>query len=481
MKTMNKTRQQLSEMFVASLKEDKLPWRAVWRTGQPPLNPTTGARYRGVNKLLLSMVSLQRGYRDPRWCTFLQTQTHGWSIRKGAKGVQVEYWAFVDPQLQKMLSWDEVHRIELTDPERYHQLELRYRISTVFNAEEITGIPQYEQPKALLAVRDIQHCRDTILHNMKLGYREQGGAAYYSPATDQITLPPMEAFESEYGYVCTFLHECGHATAHPLRLNRPLGTRGTPEYAREELRAEIASAFVSQELGIQMEDDAADENLDLHKAYIQGWITVLENDPAELFAAIKDADQISDYLIQAGEFQRAKTPERLTKPLELHTENTLLTLKNCYTRGGFSLTVSGDGILEASELMPLLQKYRADISELRIEEGITAIGNRALWQMPKLEYAVLPQSLKRIGCQALDQCPKLEVVEYRGSIAEWDAIPKGECFLPQQFPNELKRARFPFENRLEDAALAANGNSGLTIRADAALIQQAEADFEFEP
>ena len=57
MKTMNKTRQQLSEMFVASLKEDKLPWRAVWRTGQPPLNPTTGARYRGVNKLLLSMVS----------------------------------------------------------------------------------------------------------------------------------------------------------------------------------------------------------------------------------------------------------------------------------------------------------------------------------------------------------------------------------------------------------------------------------------
>lgn len=98
MKTMNKTRQQLSEMFVAALKEDKLPWRAVWHTGLP-MNPTTGARYQGVNKLLLSMVSLQRGYSDPRWCTFLQAKNHGWSIRKGAKGVQVEYWAFVDAAL----------------------------------------------------------------------------------------------------------------------------------------------------------------------------------------------------------------------------------------------------------------------------------------------------------------------------------------------------------------------------------------------
>lgn len=488
MKTMNKTRQQLTEMFVASLKEDKLPWRAVWRAGQPPLNPTTGARYRGVNKLLLSMVSLQRGYRDPRWCTFLQAQTHGWSIRKGAKGVQVEYWAFIDPKLQKMLSWDEVHKIEQLDPDRYRQLELRCRVSTVFNAEDMNGIPEYEKPEALIAAKDVLQCRDTILRNMHLAYREQGSAAYYSPAADQVTLPPVDDFESEYGYICTFLHECGHATAHPSRLNRPLGTRGTPEYAREELRAEIASAFVSQELGIQMENDAADENLDLHKAYIQGWITALENDPAELFAAIKDADQISDYLIQAGEFQLSKAPERLSKPLELTAGNALLTLKNCYTRGGFSLTVSGSGTLEASILTPALQKYRAEITELRIEDGVSAIGNRTFWKMPKLEYAVLPNTVTRIGCWALDQCPKLEKVEYRGSIAEWDAIPKGECFLPAQFPNELKRARSsPFENRLENAALAADGHSGLLslcaepAKAAPGTQRTTEAELEFEP
>ena len=145
------------------------------------------------------------------------------------------------------------------------------------------------------------------------------------------------------------------------------------------------------------------------------------------------------------------------------------------------MTVSGEGSLEAGALMPLLQNYRAAISELRIEEGITAINNRVFWKMPELKYAALPHSLERIGCGAFDQCPKLETVEYRGSITEWDAIPKGVCFLPQQFPNELKRARSPFESRLEDAALAADGNSGLTIRAVPALIQQAGEDFEFEP
>lgn len=481
MKTMNKTRQQLSEMFVAALKEGKLPWRAVWRTGLP-MNPTNGTQYRGVNKLLLSIVSMDRGYSDPRWCTFLQAKNHGWSIRKGAKGVQVEYWAFVDPQLQKMLSWDEVHRIELTDPERYRQLELRYRISTVFNAEEIDGIPSYAKPEALIAAKDVLQCRDTILCNMRLDYREQVGGAYYSPAADQVTLPPMGSFESEYGYICTFLHECAHATAHPSRLNRPLSMKGTSEYAREELRAEIASAFVSQEMGIQMEDSAADENLDLHKAYIQSWIAALENDPTELYAAIKEADKISDYLVQAGEFRLKKLPERLVKPLELHAGNTSLTLKNCYAHGGYSLTVSGNGSLEADELAPLLKGYRAEITELRIQEGITGIGNRALWKLPKLEYAILPHSLERIGCQALDQCPKLETVEYRGSIAEWDAIPKGERFLPQQFPNELKRASFPFEHRLENAAITAEGNSGLFIRAEPALMQQVMAAVqEFEP
>ena len=309
MANMSKTRQELSEMFLAALKEDKLPWEAVWNVPKP-LNPVSGVTYRGVNNLMLSYIAKERGYTDPRWCTFHQAQNNGWRIQKGAKSARVEYWAYVDPEAHRILDWKEVHRIRQEDPERYRKLELRCRISNVFNAEQIDGIPEYQRQEET-NIDSIREQRDTLLWNMNLDYQEVGDQAYYSPVQDRVTLPPEAPFDSPYGYLCTFLHECGHATGHPSRLNRDLsGGFGSESYAREEPRAEIASVFASQELGLQMPEAEVTKHLDLHKAYIQGWISVLEHDPNELFAAIRDAGTISDYLIQAGEFSRENRTER---------------------------------------------------------------------------------------------------------------------------------------------------------------------------
>lgn len=102
--------------------------------------------------------------------------------------------------------------------------------------------------------------------------------------------------------MATLLHEAAHATGHESRLNRDMeGAFGSPEYAKEELRAEIASAFTAQILRI---DYSQNDYMENHEAYVQNWISVLENEPNELFAAIKDAEKISDYLIEKGEFSR---------------------------------------------------------------------------------------------------------------------------------------------------------------------------------
>lgn len=97
----------------------------------------------------------------------------------------------------------------------------------------------------------------------------------------------------------------------------PLGNVfGSPEYAKEELRAEIASAFTAQTLGIDSQNERHMEN---HKAYVQSWASILEEKPEELFAAIRDAEKISDYLIEKGEFEPAY--EILSKsPLEMEKE-----------------------------------------------------------------------------------------------------------------------------------------------------------------
>ncbi|MCR4716373.1 MAG: hypothetical protein K5656_04250, partial [Lachnospiraceae bacterium] len=127
--------------------------------------------------------------------------------------------------------------------------------------------------------------------------------AFYRPSEDSITMPPIESFWAEYNYLSTFLHEAGHSTGHESRLNRDLtGIFGSEKYAKEELRAEIASAFTTQAIGL--EGTMSREHIDNHKAYIQSWIAEIKNDPNELFKAIIDATKISDYLIEKGNLKR---------------------------------------------------------------------------------------------------------------------------------------------------------------------------------
>ena len=94
----------------------------------------------------------------------------------------------------------------------------------------------------------------------------------------------------------------GHWTGHKSRLDRPLtGKFGSPGYAREELRAEIASAMLCMQLGI--EPKIADN----HKAYIKSWVEVLKKEPKEILKAASDAEKISDFIMSFDpEYIKAK-------------------------------------------------------------------------------------------------------------------------------------------------------------------------------
>lgn len=300
----NKLREKMAQSFLAALNEGRIPWKACWQSCQQE-NAVTGKLYRGVNSAMLSYYAEEQGFTDPRWCTYVQAQKKGWQVRRKSEGCPVEYWAYFDSFQKKLLSWAEATLL-LKDPDYAGKyLQLRSRVSIVFNAAQIDGIPE----RAAMPQTDIgtiRGQRDTLLQNMALSYREEGNQAYYSPSKDMVTLPPEKSFFDAYSYAGTFLHECGHATGHPSRLNRDLsGNFGTESYAKEELRAEIASAFTAQAIGLHLTNEQLQPHMDLHKAYIQGWAAYLKDAPAELFRAIKDAEKISDYLIEKGEFEKA--------------------------------------------------------------------------------------------------------------------------------------------------------------------------------
>lgn len=297
----SKVREELAQQFLAALNQGQLPWHKCWSQALP-MNAVTGKSYRGVNALMLSFHADKRQYTDTRWCTYHQAQEKGWQVRKGEKGVRVEYWACYDTKEKKLLSWDDVRQKLKADPDYEKKLQLRCRCYTVFNAEQIDGIPALQRSQTNIG--NLRAQRDTLIRNMGIGYREEGIRAFYSPGADTVTLPPEATFDDTYSYMATFLHECGHASGHPNRLNRDLtGLFGSESYAREELRAEIASALTAQSIGLQLTDAQLQYQTQQHTAYLQHWASILRNAPDELFRAIKDAEAISDYLIEKGEFQ----------------------------------------------------------------------------------------------------------------------------------------------------------------------------------
>lgn len=313
---MSTLRDKIAEEFVKALSEEKIPWRAMWNS-QRPYNATTEKDYRGVNAMWLSYVSGIKGYADPRWCTFKQAKDNGWNVNKGEKGTSVEFWSVYDSKTRKTLTLDEADKLISNDPDRKEDLRIVSKQYTVFNAEQINGIPQFAQESTSMDIAVVRAQRDTLIKNMGLDFHEGGNRAFYRPSDDSITMPPDKSFSDDYGYMSVLLHECGHATGHESRLNRNLsGTFGSESYAKEELRAEIASAFTSQALGFSNQSAEASTFMDNHKAYIQSWAKAIKDAPNELFAAIKDAEKISDYLLEKGEFKLPEKAKEIKESVE---------------------------------------------------------------------------------------------------------------------------------------------------------------------
>jgi antirestriction protein ArdC len=134
---------------------------------------------------------------------------------------------------------------------------------------------------------------ETLLTNSRAVIRHGGPRAFYSPATDHIQLPPKEAFARAAGYYSTALHELGHWTGgREDRVPRNLkGKFGSENYAREELRAEMASAFLCAALGTVNE-------IEENASYIASWLQVLKEDKHEIFRAASDAQKITEYCLQ---------------------------------------------------------------------------------------------------------------------------------------------------------------------------------------
>ena len=146
-----------------------------------------------------------------------------------------------------------------------------------------------------------------------------GDRAYYRMAEDKVVLPEPGQFPTRNGYYQTALHECGHATGHPDRMNRETLKEGlangfgSPEYAREELRAEISAMMTGERVGVGHDPQRG-------AAYVENWVKVLEKDPHEIHRAARDAQKMTDHLMERAIDREVEKPSEEKTRAELTQE-----------------------------------------------------------------------------------------------------------------------------------------------------------------
>lgn len=280
----------VNEKIGALLEQGTVPWRKPWTSTAAPMNLISRKPYRGINHFLLCA----SGYVSPYWLTIRQANELGGRIRKGEHGTLVVFWKISDR------SQDETPLDPAEESQPRRRFILRYYL--------VWNVAQCELPQRVLdtlpKVETHQHNPIEVAEHLIAGMphapkiEHTGAKAFYSPASDTVTLPPRNSFSTPENYYATAFHELTHSTGHPSRLAREavaeVAPFGSSVYSREELVAEMGAAYLCAKAGIS---PAVIEN---QAAYIAGWLSTLRADSRLVVYAAAHAQKAIDYIVGAG-------------------------------------------------------------------------------------------------------------------------------------------------------------------------------------
>ena len=314
--------EEFAEQVIEMLKSRRTPWprrpelAGTAKTSDnvfnmAPRNPVSGTTYRGVNSLRLALTAQKNGWKDPRWMTFNQARAQGYRIKKGSKSTKVLYYEQRELHKESPLpdASQEQSGLQPPDPaadkeagkDKEYQCPIAV-LFNVFNAEQIDGIPPLELAEISYDWDPNEKAEQILQNSGAVIIHENIDGAYYSKRDDTIHLPNKEQYITAGSYYSNALHELAHWTGAPARLNRQLANSfGDEAYAREELRAELASWMLGQEIGTQ-------HDAEFHASYIDAWVKCLSDTPGEIKRACRDAEKIRKYIM---EFARDKEQDKV--------------------------------------------------------------------------------------------------------------------------------------------------------------------------
>lgn len=281
--------QEVTDKIIAQMEQGRVPWVKPWNgtkidSAAMPYNAVSQKPYSGINILLLWDAINENDFGSAGWLTFKQAKALGGTVRRGEKGSRIVYADKFIPKEER-----EAAKREGRDPNETWYL----KTYCVFNLEQCDGLPE-DLTGAKVTLSEFQRIEaaEHLMTASGAAIHHSGNKAYYSPVLDAIRMPPRNAFHSPEDYYRTGLHELGHWTGHPARLDRSFGCKkwGDAGYAEEELVAEMTAAFTCATCGI--------EPTIQHAAYLQSWLRVLKDDKRFIFKAASHASKAADFILK---------------------------------------------------------------------------------------------------------------------------------------------------------------------------------------
>ena len=354
-------RKELVDKVIANMDKGYI-WEAGWDINAlRSQNPVSGAKYNGINKLSLGYVVSENNYQDPRFVTFKQAQDNNWKVKRGEHGHLCEYWIWTTKVEKENENGEKVKvEVPLDRP--------KVSYFTVFNMEQIEGnYPKFELPTKLSHDNLVEIANDLIASSRCPIKEVAQSRAYYSPSNDDITLPLRDSFSSSEDFLATLIHEMAHSTGEELGRQMSTGGKMSPEYAKEELVAELSSLFLKAELGIANEG----KHFENHSAYLNGWNSMLKSDPNELYRASKEADKACEFIMDRYR-EYLKTKENIVEKAEIETPKQV------------DKEITNNLVNESDSLKGLKLTFHFSENDFNIPDETTLVGKEAYDLLQKI-------------------------------------------------------------------------------------------------
>lgn len=484
MATDKNPRKELVDTIINSIKNRDGVWQKTWAnlTGsESPYNPITGTKYRGVNFLVLSLEQTELDTIDPRWCTFKQAVAAGYQITKGSKAAQASFYdlnvslndggkdyyikaksvdgyvaKIIDHYRTQYLSRATEIRAAVNKAAQFTALADKAKLALfvtelntatgaditisstavmksfpIFNYSQLQNVPELEI-KPVNNFEPIQRAEGILVASGAKIFHGNANENYYSPKKHEIHLTPKESFKSPEAYYSTALHEIGHWTKgdglpRNLKIEGEVNTDRLA-YAREELRAELASVFMSSDLNLKLD-------IQNHSAYLGSYLEVLSNDYTEFFAAVSDAQKIASHVInfekrldlesiEAKELQ-TNNPELYQKIVEFNTQAVLLTTEKPDHNPSKDFAI---GDIYMAKWQGIIRKFEID----GIDNNKLTIIDHAFEVTVEYTRESFQQMLAEYNCEKLDTLSPQVLIDS-------DYLVYGQELLNSEFQNVARQ------------------------------------------